>query len=54
MNSLVSTWGLDDIKALADIGTAAILFPSIESESHVHAALKALDSAGAVTCHLWS
>lgn len=46
VNSLDSIWGLDDIKAVADIGADAILFPSIESEAHVHSALAALDAAG--------
>lgn len=46
VNNLDSIWGLDDIKAVADIGADAILFPNIESAAHVHLALKALDEAG--------
>lgn len=46
VNNLDSTWGHDDIKAVANIGADAILFPNIESASDVHTALKWLDEAG--------
>lgn len=46
VNNLDSIWGHDDVKAVANIGADAILFPNIESASHVHAALKWLDEAG--------
>ncbi len=46
VNNLDSIWGLDDMKAVADIGADAILLPNIESGAHVVAALEALDSAG--------
>ena len=46
VNNLDSIWGADDIKAVANIGADAILFPNIESAEHVHTALKMLDSAG--------
>ena len=46
VNNLDSIWGHDDIKAVADIGADAILFPNIESAEHVHTALKLLDDAG--------
>ena len=46
VNNLDSIWGHDDIKAVANIGADAILFPNIESAEHVHAALKLLDDAG--------
>lgn len=46
VNNLDSIWGHDDIKAVANIGADAILFPNVESADHVHAALKALDDAG--------
>lgn len=46
VNNLDSIWGPDDIKAVANIGADAILFPNIESAAHVHQALKALDDAG--------
>ncbi len=46
VNNLDSIWGHDDIKAVANIGADAILFPNIESAEHVHAALKLLDEAG--------
>jgi citrate lyase subunit beta / citryl-CoA lyase len=46
VNNLDSIWGADDIKAVANIGADAILFPNIESAEHVHTALKWLDDAG--------
>ena len=46
VNNLDSIWGVDDIKAVANIGADAILFPNIESAEHVHTALKLLDDAG--------
>lgn len=46
VNNLDSIWGHDDIKAVANIGADAILFPNIESAEHVHTALKLLDIAG--------
>lgn len=46
VNNLDSIWGHDDIKAVANIGADAILFPNIESAEHVHTALKLLDNAG--------
>ena len=46
VNNLDSLWGADDIKAVANVGADAILFPNIESAAHVHSALKVLDDAG--------
>ena len=46
VNDLNSIWGHDDIKAVANIGADAILFPNIESRDDVLAAQKALDDAG--------
>jgi citrate lyase subunit beta/citryl-CoA lyase len=46
VNNLDSIWGHDDIKAVANIGADAILFPNIESAENVHTALKLLDDAG--------
>jgi citrate lyase subunit beta / citryl-CoA lyase len=46
VNDLDSPWGLADIKAVADIGADAILFPNIESRADVHEALRVLDAAG--------
>ena len=46
VNNLNSIWGHDDIKAVANIGADAILFPNIESAEHVNTALKLLDAAG--------
>jgi citrate lyase subunit beta/citryl-CoA lyase len=46
VNNLDSIWGHEDIKAVANIGADAILFPNIESAEHVHTALKLLDDAG--------
>ena len=46
VNDLDSPWGPDDIKAVANIGADAILFPNIESKTDVIEALDALDRAG--------
>jgi citrate lyase subunit beta/citryl-CoA lyase len=46
VNDLDSPWGRDDVKAVADIGTDAVLFPNIESGADVLEALGALDEAG--------
>jgi citrate lyase subunit beta/citryl-CoA lyase len=46
VNDLDSEWGHDDIKAVANIGADAILFPNIESREDVLAAQKVLDDAG--------
>jgi citrate lyase subunit beta / citryl-CoA lyase len=46
VNDLDSIWGLDDIKAVANIGANAIMFPNIESSDDVHKSLAALDAAG--------
>lgn len=46
VNNLDSIWGHDDIKAVANIGADAILFPNIESAGDVYTALKWLDEAG--------
>ncbi|NOT15109.1 MAG: CoA ester lyase [Methylotenera sp.] len=46
VNNLDSIWGHDDIKAVANIGADAILFPNIESREDVLKALAYLDEAG--------
>lgn len=46
VNDLDSPWGRDDIRAVADIGADAILFPNIESREDVLAAIAELDAAG--------
>ncbi len=46
VNNLDSEWGLDDIKAVANIGADAILFPNIESREDVLKAQQYLDDAG--------
>jgi len=46
VNELSSPWGHDDIKAVANIGADAILFPNIESRENVLEAIAALDAAG--------
>jgi citrate lyase subunit beta / citryl-CoA lyase len=46
VNGLNSPWGRDDIKAVANIGADAILFPDIESRNDVLEALEVLDAAG--------
>ena len=47
VNALATPWGHDDIVALANMGADAILFPKIQSPDDVHAAVAALDDAGA-------
>ncbi len=46
VNDLDSIWGADDIKAVANIGADAILFPNVESREDVLRAQQALDEAG--------
>ncbi|MFM9835792.1 MAG: HpcH/HpaI aldolase/citrate lyase family protein [Methylophilaceae bacterium] len=46
VNDLDSIWGADDIKAVANIGADAILFPNMESREDVLKALAMLDAAG--------
>jgi citrate lyase subunit beta / citryl-CoA lyase len=46
VNNLDSIWGHDDIKAVANIGADAILFPNIESREDVMQAQQLLDDAG--------
>ena len=46
VNNLDSIWGLDDIRAVANIGADAILFPNIESREDVLKAQAYLDEAG--------
>jgi citrate lyase subunit beta/citryl-CoA lyase len=46
VNDLDSPWGPDDVKAVANIGANAILFPNIESRLDVIEALATLDAAG--------
>jgi citrate lyase subunit beta/citryl-CoA lyase len=49
VNGLSTAWGKDDVAAVANIGAGAILFPKIESPEEIHAAVEALDQAGAPT-----
>jgi citrate lyase subunit beta / citryl-CoA lyase len=46
VNDLDSIWGADDIKAVANVGADAILFPNVESREDVLRAQQALDDAG--------
>ena len=46
VNDLDSAWGLEDVKAVANSGADAVLFPNIESKEDVHDALDVLDAAG--------
>lgn len=46
VNDFDSPWGIDDLRAVADIGADAILFPNIESKTDVIEALNLLDKAG--------
>ena len=46
VNGLDSPWGHEDVKAVANIGADAVLFPDIESKHDLLEALSALDAAG--------
>jgi citrate lyase subunit beta / citryl-CoA lyase len=46
VNDLDSPWGREDVKAVANIGVDAVLFPNIESKSDVIEALALLDASG--------
>ena len=46
VNDLDSPWGRDDVKAVANIGADAVLFPNVESKKDVLEALTLLDEAG--------
>ncbi|MBL8710899.1 MAG: CoA ester lyase [Rhodospirillaceae bacterium] len=47
VNGLDTPWGEDDVATLAPLGPDAILFPKIQSPDDVHAAVAALEAAGA-------
>jgi citrate lyase subunit beta/citryl-CoA lyase len=47
VNGLETAWGHDDVAAVARVGAGAILFPKVESPEQIHAAVAALDKAGA-------
>ena len=47
VNGLESPWGAEDVAAVAGAGVDAVLFPNVESKADVHAAIAALDRAGA-------
>jgi citrate lyase subunit beta/citryl-CoA lyase len=47
VNGLETPWGLADVLAMARAGADALLFPKIQSPKDVHAAVAALDRAGA-------
>lgn len=46
VNGLDSSWGLDDVRAVAGSGADAVLFPNVRSARDVHAGLAALDANG--------
>lgn len=46
VNDLDSPWGREDVKAVANIGADAVLFPNVESKADVLEALALLDEAG--------
>jgi citrate lyase subunit beta/citryl-CoA lyase len=46
VNDLDSPWGAEDVKAVANIGADAVLFPNVESAGDVAEALGHLDRAG--------
>lgn len=47
VNGLDTPWGQEDIAAVARAGADAVLLPKVEQPQTVHAALAALDGAGA-------
>jgi len=47
VNGLDTPWGQEDIAAVARAGADAVLLPKVEQPRTVHAALAALDAAGA-------
>jgi citrate lyase subunit beta/citryl-CoA lyase len=47
VNGLGTSWGRDDVVAIATCGADAILFPKVESPEQVRAAVAAMDEAGA-------
>ncbi|WP_171001749.1 MULTISPECIES: HpcH/HpaI aldolase/citrate lyase family protein [Methylophilaceae] len=49
VNDFDSPWGQDDIKAVANIGADAILFPNVETREDVLNAIDALNAAGNTT-----
>jgi citrate lyase subunit beta/citryl-CoA lyase len=54
VNGLDTPWGRDDVAALAQLGADAILFPKIQAPDDVHAAVAALEAAGApATLPIW-
>src|SRR3982074_764740 len=46
VNDLDSPWGRDDVKAVANIGADAVLFPNVESKADVLEALALLAGGG--------
>src|SRR5687767_15827956 len=46
VNDLDSPWGREDVKAVANAGADAVLFPNVESRTDVLEALSLLDGAG--------
>ena len=46
VNDLDSPWGREDVRAVANVGADAVLFPNIESKAHVIEALALLDASG--------
>jgi len=46
VNSLDSEWGMDDLRAAANLDIDAVLFPNVESRGQLKAAIATLDEAG--------
>jgi citrate lyase subunit beta/citryl-CoA lyase len=46
VNDLDSPWGREDVRAVANIGADAVLFPNVESKEDVAEALALLDASG--------
>lgn len=55
VNGLDTEWGADDVRAIAELPIDAVLFPKVESASHVLAAVASLKEAGSPdTLAVWA
>ena len=55
INGLNSQWGMDDLKAAAKAGPAAILVPKVSEDDDIEAVSDALDEAGAAeSLRIWA
>ncbi|MGR9090434.1 MAG: HpcH/HpaI aldolase/citrate lyase family protein [Gammaproteobacteria bacterium] len=53
VNGLDTPWGHDDLRAVADLELAAVLFPKVDSAAAVPTLIEALDAAGGQALPLW-